>query len=246
MRALQNDEGGEPRLLAETGSTGQTGLDRLSTRRLIGPRQGGSRAASRFLGGMMDHHRSSEHGDVVDLPVSRRTLAAGAVWSLPVIATIGAAPAMAASSFGPLPAGSATASGAGTWANPSNATGSVNGVYSTWTGGQNQTGILTLGSFSTINKSVTVESISVRLWFYVTKKIDSVQVRLYNSGNVLIKQWTASTVGWTSTGHDQVFTHNGNWNTNLNGITVAVVANHDNSNSTGSVYVDAATITHNH
>lgn len=194
----------------------------------------------------MQHHRSSEHGDVVDLPVSRRTLAAGAVWSLPVIATIGAAPAMAASSFGPSYAATASASGAGTWANTSNATGSANSAYSTWTGGQNQTGTLTLGSFSAINKNVTIESISVRLWFHVTPKIASVQVRLYNSGNVLITQWTASTTGWTSAGHDQTFTHNGNWVTNLNGITVAVLANHDNSNADGSVLVDAVSITHNH
>lgn len=118
----------------------------------------------------MKEHHSVEQATAAEGPaVSRRALTAGAIWSLPVIATIGAAPAMAASSFGATYAGSVVTSTAtqGSWnGTQNNALSSPDNAYArfTATSSGNPAGTLTLGGFGLTGTLNTGETLTVRVY----------------------------------------------------------------------------------
>lgn len=203
----------------------------------------------------MDHNRSSEQDDVVDLPVSRRTLAAGAVWSLPVIATIGAAPAMAASSFGPSYAGSASGastSTSGVWSNVSNAQGSTQGNYAIWTYTNigNAAGTLTLTQFPNSNKTLAQgEQVVIQVKHYesVTTDIDTLVLRFENNnGGNTLQQWNVTPS--SSTANISSFTYTAPaGGVSLSSLRVLLVATLKSGNHrTGTFNVDWVSIQHTH
>lgn len=185
----------------------------------------------------MKEQHSVEQATAAEGPaVSRRALTAGAIWSLPVIATIGAAPAMAASTQSGF-AGVATvnATDKASWGtSTSNARFANDGVNATLTTtGGNASGSLNLSSFGLVGTLATGETLAIRIYNRVTAGTMTVTV----NGNATVPATSIATgnVDLTFTAPNNIA---------LSTLTVRVAFSGVGNNT--SIGFDAVRVTHTH